>query len=288
MNTIKHFILIPVFNDWRSLNKLLIDIENTFEESSGKTIEVLVVNDNSSEKINIEKKKFLKITKIKVISLSKNLGSQKAIAIGLSYLKSIKEDFIVTVMDGDGEDNPIHINNMTKLAYAFPEYVITSNRKRREESWIIVFCYQIHLLVTFLFTAKWISFGNFSTFKSNNLAKLLNNNSSWFAHSSSVIKNCKIKRVYSKREKRYFDKSKLGFLTLVEHSLRVNSVFFEKILFFSFLYILISYIFLPPILLLIVVTLITIFNLAVCSIKFKHNINSLDNLTELIDNEDLF
>ena len=58
MNTIKHFILIPVFNDWRSLNKLLIDIENTFEESSGKTIEVLVINDKSSEKIKIENYNF--------------------------------------------------------------------------------------------------------------------------------------------------------------------------------------------------------------------------------------
>ena len=288
MNTIKHFILIPVFNDWRSLNKLLIDIENTFEESSGKTIEVLVINDKSSEKIKIEKKNFTKITGIKVISLSKNLGSQKAIAIGLSYLKNIKEDFIVTVMDGDGEDNPLHINDMTKLANNFPSHVITSNRKRREESWFIVFCYQIHLIITFLFTLKWISFGNFSTFRSKNLVKLLSNNSSWFAHSSAVIKNCSIKRIYFKREKRYFDKSKLGFLSLVEHSIRVNSVFFGKILFFSLIYILISFIFLPIIFTFFIIILISTYNLAIYLIKLKHSINNLNNLTELIIKEDSF
>ena len=52
-------------------------------------------------------------------------------------------------------------------------------------------------------------FGNFQL-RSKNLVKLLSNNSSWFAHSIAVIKNCSIKKFILK-EKRYFDKSKLGF-----------------------------------------------------------------------------
>ena len=101
--------------------------------------------------------------------------------------------------------------------------------------------YRIHLIITFIFTFKWISFGNFTTFNSKNISKILSNNDCWYAYSSSVIRNCKIKRLYAKREKRYFDKSKLNLLTLMEHSLRVNAVFFQKIFFNSILYLLLIY-----------------------------------------------
>ena len=83
---------------------------------------------------------------------------------------------------------------------------------------------------------KWISFGNFSTFYGKNLKSLLSNNSSVYAHSSSVLKNCDIKRLYAKRDKRFFDKSKLGIMALIDHSLRVNSVFHINIIFSSIFY----------------------------------------------------
>ena len=73
-----------------------------------------------------------------------------------------------------------------------------------------------------------MSFGNFTTFHSCNLDKILSSNSSWLAHSSSVMKTCNIKRLYAKRGKRYFGKSKLNLIDLVEHSLRVNAVFFQN------------------------------------------------------------
>ena len=66
-------------------------------------------------------------------------------------------------MDADGEDNPRQVNRMLKEAINNQSLVITSNRKKRKEALIIVFLYKVHLLITFLFTMKWISFGNFST-----------------------------------------------------------------------------------------------------------------------------
>ena len=89
----KHFLLIPVFNDWKSLNKLIIKLNTTLKIDKKIKNEILIINDNSSEKINLNLKKLRSISKIKIISLKENLGSQKAIAIGLSYLKSIKDDF---------------------------------------------------------------------------------------------------------------------------------------------------------------------------------------------------
>ena len=284
----KHFLLIPVFNDWKSLNKLIIKLNTTLKIDKKIKNEILIINDNSSEKINLNLKKLRSISKIKIISLKKNLGSQKAIAIGLSYLKSIKDDFFITVMDGDGEDGPTRVKTMLDVAKKNPNHIVVSNRKKREEAFLIIFLYKLHLIITFLFTFKWISFGNFSTFNKKNLRYLLSNNSSWYAHSSSVLKNCKVKNLYFKREKRYYDKSKLGIFSLIEHSLRVNAVFYQNIFITTLIYLSIifnlidgnfKYIFLIGFLL---------FNFLIIFIKIKHWIKNLSKIRSNIKKIILF
>jgi len=284
----KHFLLIPVFNDWKSLNKLIIKLNTTLKIDKKIKNEILIINDNSSEKINLNLKKLRSISKIKIISLKKNLGSQKAIAIGLSYLKSIKDDFFITVMDGDGEDGPTRVKTMLDVAKKNPNHIVISNRKKREEAFLIIFLYKLHLIITFLFTFKWISFGNFSTFNKKNLRYLLSNNSSWYAHSSSVLKNCKVKNLYFKREKRYYDKSKLGIFSLMEHSLRVNTVFYKNIFIITLIYLTIlinlidgnfKYIFLIGCLL---------FNFLVIFVKIKHWIKNLSKIRSYIKKIILF
>ena len=188
-------------------------------------------------------------------------------------------------MDGDGEDNPYEIKKMLNKALKYENFVITSNRKKRRESMLVVMLYRIHLIISFLFTFKWISFGNFTTFSSKNLVKLLSNNSSWYAHSSSVLKNCRIKRLYAKREKRYFDKSKLNMLSLMEHSLRVNVVFLPRIFIISLIYS--SVVFWAARnfnLDYLIIFLILIFNILLLFIRKKHYIKDLFDLDNLIDN----
>ena len=284
----KHFLLIPVFNDWKSVNKLITKLNASLRINKKIKNEILIINDNSSEKINLNLKRLKSISKIKIISLKKNFGSQKAIAIGLSYLKSIKGDFYVTVMDGDGEDGPTRVKTMLDVAIKNPNHIVTSNRKKREEAYLIIFLYKLHLIITFLFTFKWISFGNFSTFNKKNLKNLFSNNSSWFAHSSSVLKNCKVKNLYFKREKRYYDKSKLGIFSLIEHSLRVNAVFYQNIFITTLIYMSIifnlidgnfKYIFLIGFLL---------YNFLIIFVKIKHWIKNLSKIRSYINKIILF
>jgi polyisoprenyl-phosphate glycosyltransferase len=266
---IKKFIVIPVYNDWRSLNKLLIKLDNNLKKKFSQ-IEILIINDNSTEKLKLSSHKFNCLKKINILTLSKNVGSQRAIAMGLIYLKKVKGDFVVTVMDSDGEDDPIEVPKMMKLAMKNSKYVITSNRKSRKESKIIVFLYRIHLLLTFLFTFKWLSFGNFTSFRKENLSRLFIDNSLFCAYSSAIMKNCSIKRTYAKRRKRYFDKSKLGLISLIEHSLRVNSVFFKNIIFSSIIYVIFFTLFFSKVFNLVFFILILIFNFLIMLMKFKY------------------
>ena len=108
--------------------------------------------------------------------------------------------------------------------------------KKRNEKFIFQIAYRLHLFLCFILTGGWINFGNFSCFHSKNLKSLLSNNSIWFAYSSAVLKNTKIKRLYAERKRRYFEISKVNFLQLLEHSMRVMGVFYNRVFLISLIY----------------------------------------------------
>ena len=280
-----HIILIPIYNDWKSLNRLISEIDKKISDLKSFRNEVLIINDRSTKKINIKNKQIKNIKRISLITLQENSGSQKAIAAGLAFIRKKRKNVFITVMDGDGEDQPKEIMGMLKASKKFKNFVITSNRKKRKETFVIRLLYNVHLILTFLFTFKWMSFGNFTTFHSKNLEKILKQNDSLLAHSSSIIKNCKIKRLFAKRGKRYFDKSKLSLVNLIEHSLRVNAVFLKRVSFSSFFYLLILHslnleIFIQTIFSILVI----IFWALIIYIENKHSMSflNIDNLVETV------
>ena len=226
--------LLPLYNDWESFSILLPKINFQMKKLKKKA-NILIVNDCSKNKM-IKYKKLSNISKIEIISLNTNVGSQKAISIGLTYLKKIKKETIVTVMDSDGEDDASKISYMIKKAEKKKDKVIVSSRTKRHENLLFKILYFFHKFITFIFTLSWISFGSFSSFHSNNLKNILKNNSSWLAFSACISKNCKTLKTFAERKKRFLGNSKLSFYGLMKHSLRVNAVFFQRIIFFSFIY----------------------------------------------------
>jgi polyisoprenyl-phosphate glycosyltransferase len=229
---LKNIILIPVYNDWKSLNLLLSQINDQINYIG--SVQILIVNDASTQKPIFNKKNFNKIKEIKVLNLNKNVGSQKAICIGLDYLSKIKSTYYVTIMDGDGEDNPNELSKMLILANKYKNSVVVSSRLKRNENLIIKLGYKLHLIIAFIFTWKWISFGNFSTFHSKILKKI-NYNEIYLAYSSGILKNFKIVKSFAVRQERYFGTSKVSLIKLIEHSMRVISVYQTRVMINSFL-----------------------------------------------------
>ena len=109
------FIIIPVFNDWESLNKLLINLNQSINRLKG-IFRIIVINDYSSEKINLKTKNLNNIKTIKVLNLKRNVGSQKAIFIALKYIQKIKYKSIVSILDADGEDDPRKLRQLIYLS----------------------------------------------------------------------------------------------------------------------------------------------------------------------------
>ena len=85
----KIIILTPVYNDWKNLTKLLAKINIIFKKELRQRFDLVIVNDCSTENFNYKNFKNGKVDKLTIISLLKNVGSQRALAIGIQHIKKI-------------------------------------------------------------------------------------------------------------------------------------------------------------------------------------------------------
>ena len=126
----KFKILIPVYNDWQSVFRLLDDI-NFSIESLDHEISVIIVNDASNHDRPSEEKDLENIRSVKILNMKINQGHARCIATGLKYICE-KEDFdYVIPMDGDGEDRPEEILEFIKNVQDTNDRVIVGERIKR-------------------------------------------------------------------------------------------------------------------------------------------------------------
>jgi len=232
-------ILIPVYNDWKSVSKLLDEINNLSIESEVQ-ISVIIVNDASNHDRQEEDKNLDNIFSIKILNMKVNQGHARCIATGLKYIYE-KEDFdYVIPMDGDGEDRPEEIKEFIKQIEFSNSKPIVGSRVRRSESLLFQICYKIHKLITFTFTGQSIKFGNFTCLPKSTVKKMINEKATWNSFSGSLTKVEKdLLSMPSTRGTRYFGPSKMSFYNLIKHSLSIISVFRKNFLIRSALFVII-------------------------------------------------
>ncbi len=234
----KIILLTPVYNDWKSLAKLLVKINKVFDKKLKSKFELLIINDCSKEKYDFKKYKLKMVKKITILSLKNNVGSQRAIAIGVKYLSNFyKKNFKTIIMDSDGQDNPNAIDKILNLSYSNPGFSVVVNRGQRKEPFWFKFFYEMYYYLIRIFCAKKIRFGNFSLIISKHLKKISFESDLWGAFPPTVSKNInKLIYLTVNREKRYGGKSKMNFFGLILHALKVFSVLKKRIFLFSILY----------------------------------------------------
>ena len=230
-------ILVPVYNDWQSIYKLLDEIDNLQLEKNFE-ISILIVNDASNHDRPEEEKIFENIQSIKILNMNKNQGHARCIATGLKYIFE-KEDFdYVIPMDGDGEDRPEEIKDFLEQIKKSNNQPIVGERIKRSENMIFKLCYQFHKMITFTFTGKSIKFGNFTCLPKSTVEKMVNEKATWNSFSGSLKKiEDKLFSIPSIRGTRYFGPSKMSFYNLIKHSLSIISVFRKTFLIRSALFV---------------------------------------------------
>ena len=230
-------ILIPVYNDWQSVYKLLSDINSDIADLEHE-ISVIIINDASNHDREVHVEDLKNITSIKILNMKINQGHARCIATGLKYIYEKEEFDYIIPMDGDGEDRPEEIKDLIDHIKDSNNKPIVGERVKRSENLTFKICYQLHKLITFTFTGKSIRFGNFTCLPKKTVEKLVNEKATWNAFSGSLrkIENDLI-AIPSIRGTRYFGPSKMSFMNLLKHSLSIISVFKKNFLIRSALFI---------------------------------------------------
>ena len=139
----KFKILIPVYNDWQSLSKLLNNIDSEIQNINHE-ISIIVVDDASTFDRQLETENLSNINSIKILVMKENKGHARCIAAGLKYIFEKEEFNYVIPMDGDGEDRPEEIKEFIKSIENNPEQTVVGERVKRSEAFIFKFCYFFH------------------------------------------------------------------------------------------------------------------------------------------------
>jgi len=221
----KIIILIPVYNDWESLNKLLREINENIKSFSDINFECLIVNDASTIQPP-ELNKPSNFWSLELLNMKENRGHARCNAFGIRYVFQNKEFNNLILMDGDGEDRPEEIKSLIEKIKENPSLSVVAKRVKRSEGPFFQSLYKLHKLITFIFTGHNINFGNYSLLTRSDVEKLYSKASLWSSYSGSVKKNLKsLNEINSIRGLRYFGPSQMSLLQLVIHSLSIIAVF---------------------------------------------------------------
>ena len=281
----KIIILIPVFNDWESLKKLLIEIENIIKDFTEIIIECVVVNDAST----ISKPEFRKPEKIKslkILNMKENRGHARCNAFGIRYIiQNEKFDYLI-LMDGDGEDRPLELESLIKEALKNSNCSVVAKRVKRSEGIFFQFLYLMHKIITYFFTGKKINFGNYTCLTKKDAEIISSKPSLWSSYSGTIKKNLSnLVEINSIRGTRYFGPSKMSLYKLIIHSFSIIAVFKLNVFFrsgfiISLLFLLKSFL---GIFALVTTILLLIFNLMILIVSFREQKEDLINSQENLD-----
>jgi hypothetical protein len=228
LSRLEAIVLIPVYNDWDAVSLVLKNLDAAVDNFAIKGITILLVDDASTHPMPESFASFdiKNILAIKVLRLTRNLGHQRAIAVGLVYLFQHDTSDITIIMDGDGEDNPADIE---KLLHAAVENglqkIVFAERTIRSEGAIFYLFYQLYRIINRLLTGSKIRFGNFSAVPRMFLKSLVTISELWNHYAASVVSSkIPYTLVQTARKKRYSGQSKMNFIGLVTHGLSAIAV----------------------------------------------------------------
>ena len=239
----KFIILIPIYNDWESLIKLLSNINENIKSIKEAQFDCVIINDCSTikkPKIKIPSQ----INSVKIIHMSTNKGHARCNALGIKYLSDRSDFDYLILMDGDGEDRPEEIKLLVDKILFEPNKSVVAKRIKRSEGFFFQILYSFHKYITLLMTGKIINFGNYSCLTKPDLKMLSSKASLWCSYSGSFKDNIKnYSEIDSIRGMRYFGPTQMSLFKLIIHSFSIIAVFKYRVFFTSLILLVLLYYF---------------------------------------------
>ena len=225
-------ILMPVYNDWTALTLLLPRLDQALK-TNGLNASIFLVDDGSTVPVpeNLCPKGFEAIVAVDILSLRRNLGHQRAIAVGLSYIEANVACDAVVIMDSDGEDDPQDVPRLVRESSANDgKKIIFAARARRSEGLIFTCFYHLYRLIHFLLTGVKVRVGNFSVVPRAALKRLVAVSELWNHYAAAVHKaRLPTGLLPTKRASRLAGPPHMDAVALVVHGLSAMAVFGDRI-----------------------------------------------------------
>jgi hypothetical protein len=224
--------LIPVFDDWTAVGRLLSELDGEIRTLAGNARVVLV--DDGSPQVPVDELSRLALpamSGLSVLRLRRNLGHQRAIAIGLCYLHvNVPGEFVI-IMDGDGQDRPADVRRLLAAASASSSpAVVFAERTRRSEGPLFFVLYRSYRILHWILTGERVRVGNFSVIPYALLPRLVSVSDLWNHYAAAVFKSrLPYTALPSARGVRYAGRSHMNVVGLVTHGLSAMAAFGDRI-----------------------------------------------------------
>jgi polyisoprenyl-phosphate glycosyltransferase len=223
-------VVTPVYNDWTSFSQLVVQLDAVLA-GLGCSARIFAVDDKSTD-LNIPTQfpELRAIKSIEIVHLIRNVGHQRAIAVGLASLCDRSDIEAVIVMDADGEDRPQDVGPLFSMFRENPDKIIVVVRSKRSEGLLFRAFYLLYKQLFHLLAGVTIDFGNFCLIPWRWMDDLTYNPNLW-NHFAATIQSSRIPltRTSAPRGVRYDGQSSMSFMSLVLHGLSALSVYLDTI-----------------------------------------------------------
>lgn len=216
-------VLLPTFNDWHSILELLPEIDQQLAVL-GCAGRIVIVDDGSTDltgRDGIAGLDLKRIQSIMCLTLYRNVGNQRALAIGVSYCASEESGDYFVVMDSDLEDRPDYIPQMLNVCITNKNAcIVFAERTKRSEGRLFHFFYACFQILYRALTGTGISIGNYSLLPWPMVARVANIAELWSHYPAAVMRaRLPFVSIPAARGKRKVGKSSMNFLALFLHGL---------------------------------------------------------------------
>jgi hypothetical protein len=224
-------VVTPVLDDWASFSHLKRDLAEV-GRAAGIHFTIFAVDDGSVEAP--EPLPADPFTKVQIIHLVRNLGHQRAIAVGMveAFRQFEGKPFdALVVMDSDGEDPPSDIPSLLKGLQQAPEGIAVATRRRRHATMVFRAGYWIYKQLYRALCSQTVDYGNFCAISPAALQQLVHAPEIWNHLAATVSRQrSPIVRVPHDRAPRYAGTPKMTLQPLVLLGMSALSVYIDVIL----------------------------------------------------------
>lgn len=221
-------VITPVYEDLEASSRLFQELDKVF----GASLFIVAIDDGSvRQPLPGTVLQGLSGSGV-VLKLRRNVGHQRAIAIGIAYVDAhMHASQRVVIMDSDGEDLPGTAPELLASLTSGNADIAVAQRKSRIESFKFKAFYEVYKRLFWIMTGRAISFGNFMALTRPAIRRMAAMQELHIhVAAAALASKLRIGTCPLDRGPRYAGRSKMNFVGLALHGFRALMVFADDVL----------------------------------------------------------